>query len=757
MKKKPIRLNTIFAGFFKVKMGRTTNNFIFASLIFVFLIFQAEAFTLNLASEDLNVSIDDIISVFPEINIPSNERIPLDSIEVVFDGSVSRKCKFDPEGNTISGCLDFNVDVMQLPDFNEGSLNFSYGPENFSMGEGFGYTNGMIKYNLTIPSSVLGEGLHSVKMIISLDSEEFQKFGNNILVYIPVEIANEEISDNCIVLGDIFTVQADVSGSFEEVFLKLEYPNGTIKNISLGNADDGTYLGNINSSQIGQGDMKWTFFARDVLGQLIYGQTTISKINSLTILTKNPSEPDGENSWYVSQPLFSLSNPDAESLFYRWNGNYFTYSGEFSLGGAPNQGNITGGVIVLKYWGNYSCNQEESQKEFSGKYDFTDPIIRNLQPSPNQTVYNFRPQISALLEEKYQSNSGINLSLVDLFLDGVEVGASINKSGTLDAKVVYTPTVNLSVGVHTVSINATDKAGRSSSLSWSFIIGEFPELDMDVFSPLEGVFNSRRVPLNISTNAVSKEIGFINYNDRDPKFRKLCSDCSEYGNLKKKQISLGEGKNRLEIIAISNDGVQSSKMINLTIDSKKPVISKTNPKKGFAFGRFSVEFREANPKELVLDYGSYLVGFRKKTLDIENCLVDRDKYTCETIVDLDDFDQQEIVYSFSLTDVANNTVKSKDVILKVDFTPPIVTSQDIDLRGRYIDFFFRIDEVNFDKVRFIDYFDRNPNYRPLCSSLTGDICRKSQRFSEGDHNVTVEVLDDAGNVEYAIKDFLFST
>ena len=268
--------------------------------------------------------------------------------------------------------------------------------------------------------------------------------------------------------------------------------------------------------------------------------------------------------------------------------------------------------------------------------------------------------------------------------------------------------------------------------------------NITIFSPVhDRIYDSRQVLVSLSMSSEVKAFK-LSKNGGD-RFTTLCRNCDSYS--RKKPFS--EGFNEV-VIRAEFDGGSVDERLNITIDSKDPRILRTKPTKGFASGIFNVDFREDNPEELVIFYGN---SIRNKTLDIENdCDMGRRGYECETEVNLTDFDGGEIEYWFELTDIVGNKDESRARKLDVDVSPPVVNkfTYKEDFRGR-IEFFFNITETNFDEINYIDWNENKPKERKLCSRLKDGICEKTKRFRDGDHNLTINILDDAGNkvVEYA--------
>lgn len=142
-------------------------------------------------------------------------------------------------------------------------------------------------------------------------------------------------------------------------------------------------------------------------------------------------------------------------------------------------------------------------------------------------------------------------------------------------------------------------------------------------------------------------------------WKKLCSSTTSC----MKKMSFKDGQNNLGIKAVDKNGNAAETSVTFTIDSKDPKITKTSPKKSsraIINGDFSVEFKEENPKSLILYYGT-----KSKSVDLNTCYVKNDKRTCTLHVDVSEFNGQTIGYWFELTDIANSKAVSKPINMKV--------------------------------------------------------------------------------------------
>jgi len=271
--------------------------------------------------------------------------------------------------------------------------------------------------------------------------------------------------------------------------------------------------------------------------------------------------------------------------------------------------------------------------------------------------------------------------------------------------------------------------------------------------PVNGsVYASKSQYIRANSNKVGNWY-YKDMNDRKPKWRKMCSKTSRCN----KKVRFDEGKNHIKIKIVSTQTHVSSeeKEVIFYIDSKKPKIYKTYPKKGFASGEFEVIFKEESPKSLVLYYGG-----KNKSVDLDNnCRKVRTKTYCMVEVDVSEFDGKRIPYWFRLVDRADTAVNSKRIYLEVDIKDPELVndntepgqpdsfwSQGEGRYNKYIYFDMRIIEKNFDDVYYQDLRDRKPKWKKLCSRLKNGRCEKKKSFKKGMHHIVdVQIVDEAGN------------
>ena len=135
------------------------------------------------------------------------------------------------------------------------------------------------------------------------------------------------------------------------------------------------------------------------------------------------------------------------------------------------------------------------------------------------------------------------------------------------------------------------------------------------------------------------------------------------------------------------------------------------------------------------------------TVNVTNqCNAPGKNVICNLSVNLSAYDGQEINYSINMTDVANGTASTKPIKVLVDTTPPVINFFNHSINKKTVEFTIHVTETNFDEVNYIDLSQSSPKVKNLCSKLDNGVCKKTKTFSKGDHNITINVLDKAGNV-----------
>jgi hypothetical protein len=284
------------------------------------------------------------------------------------------------------------------------------------------------------------------------------------------------------------------------------------------------------------------------------------------------------------------------------------------------------------------------------------------------------------------------------------------------------------------------------------------KLKVDISSPIinsvKSTIEGKSVTFTLNvTEAFFDSLNYIDNLEANPKEKTLCTKLVE--GLCIKKISLSEGEHDITIIARDEAGNSANTSVFFFTDSKKPIIKKTSPGSGFASGLFEIEFEEANPSFLLLNYGTDS-EIRTAVLDLNLCTQTGRKTNCSVFVNLVDFEEQEINYQFNLTDKAGSSVLSKEKTLAVDTIPPAVNFFNYTISDKTVTFTINLTEKNFDKVEYKDETDSTPRFKTLCSRLTsGGLCEKAIRFRTGSHVLDIQATDDAGNIAVVADDLGF--
>lgn len=92
--------------------------------------------------------------------------------------------------------------------------------------------------------------------------------------------------------------------------------------------------------------------------------------------------------------------------------------------------------------------------------DSVAPAIQPWEPLPDHNTVYLRPTISSAITDPL---AGVDSASVKLLLDGVQVAAYYSAGA-----VYFSPSSDLALGTHKVTVTASDLAGNTASLGWSF-------------------------------------------------------------------------------------------------------------------------------------------------------------------------------------------------------------------------------------------------------------------------------------------------
>ena len=257
-------------------------------------------------------------------------------------------------------------------------------------------------------------------------------------------------------------------------------------------------------------------------------------------------------------------------------------------------------------------------------------------------------------------------------------------------------------------------------------------------SPINNqLYNKRSIDFSLSVNEKS-DLYYEDLIKGRGKLTRVCSNC--FQNERKR--SFGDGENSLMIIAKDVMGNYAYENLTFFIDSKKPQIHKVEPQSQFANGEFTITYSEDNIVSIKLNYGNAETGM--KIEELTGCFNGK-KQTCSTIINLNEYDGQQITYSFTIKDKGNNEVSSKEKKLDVDISFPEITELTYIQSGKYVYFTIAIDESNLENVEYLDSMDSKAKSTTMCSKLKNGICEKKISLKPGEHIINIQVNDRAGN------------
>lgn len=720
---------------------------IFVAVFLCLIMFSCSVYAFSL---DMNVSnskpqINKPINFGLLLNVPSFERVPVDDFTFeVFDvdniGPAKVSCNFYVNGTGISGCNGTGVIVTKISvpsNYANGSLNGTYNDSGifYSWLNGFGYSNGNFVYNIFYNTSGLSEGNYVARFRVAMLQNVFTHSGTNFTIMEPISLSLFGFSPSCVFDRQNLTVRANVTGSIKSVIVSASYTNGTTFNRTTSRSGD---IYSAVVSGVGTQNLSWKFIVKDLSGTTITSASQSIYFLGRTKISVSPSVPNGMNGWYITEPFMSFSNPDAFNISYRWNsGQVRLYSDPFNLTNIPNPPPQTAGSLRLTYWSETSCGVEAAQTA-NILVDLTTPVVGSLIPLNGATINNRNPKISAVVDEIYGDNSGINTSSLVMKMDNVSYKVNTTElTGTKTS--VYRSFTNLSAGRHNVSIYGMDNSGRSFNASWSFDVVLDSSSNIVLNNFFDDIYGIRQILFNISTNNPAR----IEYSDNSGRWMSLCVRCTKIA----KRISFVDGYHDLVLRATDIYGNVDEKTLNFSIDSKKPRISSIKPRSNAyvnSNSEFYIKYNEENLKSIVLYYGNNITGVRSEDLSCASGT----SAECVGKVNLDDFDGQIISYWFEVSDYVSSTV-SRATSVRVDTTSPVLTiiSPKMDENGTEHNYPRNIlFNISMSEKSIVEYLDNSalfPTWTKLCVDCS--FYSGVKRFSLGEHDLIMRASDKAGN------------
>jgi hypothetical protein len=189
-------------------------------------------------------------------------------------------------------------------------------------------------------------------------------------------------------------------------------------------------------------------------------------IPPLPIFTEiNVSGAKGNNDWYIDLPLISFSVTRTNlTTYYTWDYNF--ENTEWIVYKEPLV--ALEGKHTLYYYSKDQLETEDPYKFKEIKVDSMPPVITKIESADNSGTINFKPVISA---DYSDAVSGIDTTTAKIYLD--EIDKTLEAVIT-ETSISYTPSTDLSEGLHAVKVIVKDRAGNQAEANWSFkVLAQF--------------------------------------------------------------------------------------------------------------------------------------------------------------------------------------------------------------------------------------------------------------------------------------------
>lgn len=276
-----------------------------------------------------------------------------------------------------------------------------------------------------------------------------------------------------------------------------------------------------------------------------------------------------------------------------------------------------------------------------------------------------------------------------------------------------------------------------------------PDFEIKVFSPIDGIYNTPFIKINLSTSKVSENIYAKDEYSGLSRQLDLCSNCDSYGYSKLANRFFNNGNHTFTVFATDLNGNKIEKKINFIVDDKMPVIinAGSRPSKNNNGSIFYIKYSEDNCKKIIIN----ILGKINKSFSFD-CASGKNIQE-SFLLDIGEFDGQSVKAVFLIEDIAGNFNKPRTIFLTVDTSPPVLNKIDYTITDkRYsssqkIHFRLNITEINFAKVMA---FNNNPlilnnKWKTLCTKLNNNICSGYLPLQEGENKISLIVFDRAGN------------
>lgn len=396
----------------------------------------------------------------------------------------------------------------------------------------------------------------------------------------------------------------------------------------------------------------------------------------------------------------------------------------FLKGGVPN-------MIELKF--DKDNDNYDLQQIGGSDCDDNNPQIK---PSAQERCNNLDDNCNLQIDEGFSKGANCSLGIGECASEGIMI-CSVDGASSVCNAIIKNPNLETCDNKDNDCDGLIDEENVCNQTN-------FTNQGLSLNNPTVGTYNERSIMFNLSSQDKFTKLVYSDNSGRDSS---LCTNC--YGYTRKKTLS--DGNHTLLFKGILSDGKTITNQTSLFIDSKDPQISITKPQsRRFTNGSdFYIKYTEDNCKSLSLTINGNQGGFGGGSPCDSGRNVE--KFISQNI---SSFDGQEVEYQFIITDIAGNKDESRLTRIKVDTTAPQIVQFTNWTIGNYAYFNMTINELNFNKVEYIDSYDgTRARWRSMCTSLKNNVCYKKINFRDGSHSLNIRITDDAGNAVYRSVSF----
>jgi len=388
---------------------------------------------------------------------------------------------------------------------------------------------------------------------------------------IPPSISNVQASPSIQEIDGYVNITSTVIDNIavDEVYLNITYPDGSYENFSITQNKTGNeYYCNRSYSQLGL--YEFFIWAIDINGNgnssSIYNFSIVDNFPPQTTHSLNPSLPNGNNGWYVSNVTITLNANDNASginkTLYKINdGNWKEYNGAFIISEE--------GEHVIQYYSIDNAGNEEEKKSFSIKVDKSKPV----------TTHSLNPSLPNGNNGWYVSNVTITLNANDSMS---EVNVTKYKIDDGNWKKYDKAFIISEEGEHTIKYYSIDSAGNEEDQK---------EINIKIDKTKPVTTHSLNPSLPNGNNGwyVSNVTITLNANDSisGVNVTKYKIDDGNWKKYTKPIKIINNGGHTIKYYSIDNAGNEEEmKTIEIKIDKAKPAVGIKKPDNGiYFFGR----------------------------------------------------------------------------------------------------------------------------------------------------------------------------